>query len=182
MDTQPSGRSARRSTALAGRLHDFRNARGLGERYVQYWLILPAALTMCAVLIYPLGVLTLDQLLRLEHHLGGSPLPWAAQLRRGAHQCFLAVHLRAEHCLHHRLHRARVRHRDGARAADVPAVRRAGPGADAAAAPHADSSRARGVQLPLDLQRSLRAGQSVAHPGRSATVRLAGGCRIWPAA
>ena len=28
--------------------------RGWGERYVQYWLILPALLTMCAVLIYPL--------------------------------------------------------------------------------------------------------------------------------
>jgi multiple sugar transport system permease protein len=29
--------------------------RGWGERYVQYWLILPALLTMCAVLIYPLA-------------------------------------------------------------------------------------------------------------------------------
>jgi multiple sugar transport system permease protein len=29
-------------------------SRGWGERYVQYWLILPALLTMCAVLIYPL--------------------------------------------------------------------------------------------------------------------------------
>jgi len=29
--------------------------RSWGERYVQYWLILPAALTMCAVLIYPLA-------------------------------------------------------------------------------------------------------------------------------
>ena len=28
--------------------------RGWGERYIQYWLILPAAVTMCAVLIYPL--------------------------------------------------------------------------------------------------------------------------------
>lgn len=27
---------------------------GWGERYMQYWLILPALLTMCAVLIYPL--------------------------------------------------------------------------------------------------------------------------------
>ena len=29
--------------------------RGIGERYIQYWLILPALITMCAVLIYPLG-------------------------------------------------------------------------------------------------------------------------------
>jgi multiple sugar transport system permease protein len=29
--------------------------RGLGERYIHYWLILPALLTMCAVLIYPLA-------------------------------------------------------------------------------------------------------------------------------
>ena len=29
--------------------------RGWGERYIQYWLILPALLTMCAVLIYPLA-------------------------------------------------------------------------------------------------------------------------------
>jgi multiple sugar transport system permease protein len=29
--------------------------RGWGERYVQYWLILPALLTMCAVLVYPLA-------------------------------------------------------------------------------------------------------------------------------
>jgi ABC-type sugar transport system permease subunit len=28
--------------------------RGWGERYIHYWLILPALLTMCAVLIYPL--------------------------------------------------------------------------------------------------------------------------------
>jgi multiple sugar transport system permease protein len=28
---------------------------GWGERYVQYWLMLPALLTMCAVLIYPLA-------------------------------------------------------------------------------------------------------------------------------
>jgi multiple sugar transport system permease protein len=28
--------------------------RGWGERYVQYWLILPALLTMCTVLVYPL--------------------------------------------------------------------------------------------------------------------------------
>lgn len=30
-------------------------ARGWGERYVQYWLILPAVIVMCAVLIYPLA-------------------------------------------------------------------------------------------------------------------------------
>lgn len=30
-------------------------SRGLGERYVQYWLILPALIVMCAVLIYPLA-------------------------------------------------------------------------------------------------------------------------------
>jgi multiple sugar transport system permease protein len=29
--------------------------RGWGERYIQYWLILPALLTMCAVLVYPLA-------------------------------------------------------------------------------------------------------------------------------
>jgi ABC-type sugar transport system permease subunit len=29
--------------------------RGIGERYIQYWLILPALIAMCAVLIYPLG-------------------------------------------------------------------------------------------------------------------------------
>src|SRR5215218_157751 len=29
--------------------------RGWGERYIQYWLILPALLTMCAVLVYPLS-------------------------------------------------------------------------------------------------------------------------------
>ena len=29
--------------------------RGLGERYIQYLLILPALLTMCAVLVYPLA-------------------------------------------------------------------------------------------------------------------------------
>jgi multiple sugar transport system permease protein len=32
-----------------------RSGRGWGERYIQYWLVLPAALTMCAVLVYPLG-------------------------------------------------------------------------------------------------------------------------------
>ena len=32
-----------------------RAKRGIGERYIQYWLILPALITMCAVLIYPLG-------------------------------------------------------------------------------------------------------------------------------
>ena len=32
-----------------------RGRRGIGERYIQYWLILPALITMCAVLIYPLG-------------------------------------------------------------------------------------------------------------------------------
>jgi multiple sugar transport system permease protein len=32
-----------------------RRTRGWGERYAQYWLILPAALMMCAVLIYPLA-------------------------------------------------------------------------------------------------------------------------------
>ncbi len=31
------------------------HTRGWGERYIQYWLILPAVLTMCAVLIYPLA-------------------------------------------------------------------------------------------------------------------------------
>ncbi len=29
--------------------------RGWGERYVQYWLILPALIVMCAVLVYPLA-------------------------------------------------------------------------------------------------------------------------------
>ena len=29
--------------------------RGWGERYIQYWLVLPALLTMCAVLVYPLA-------------------------------------------------------------------------------------------------------------------------------
>src|SRR5687768_14071780 len=28
--------------------------RDWGERYIQYWLILPALVTMCAVLVYPL--------------------------------------------------------------------------------------------------------------------------------
>jgi len=30
-------------------------SRGWGEKYVQYWLILPAVIVMCAVLIYPLA-------------------------------------------------------------------------------------------------------------------------------
>lgn len=30
-------------------------SRGWGERYAQYWLILPALVTMCAVLVYPLA-------------------------------------------------------------------------------------------------------------------------------
>jgi multiple sugar transport system permease protein len=32
-----------------------RRGRGWGERYIHYWLILPALITMCAVLIYPLA-------------------------------------------------------------------------------------------------------------------------------
>ena len=32
-----------------------RRGQGWGERYAQYWLILPALIAMCAVLIYPLG-------------------------------------------------------------------------------------------------------------------------------
>jgi multiple sugar transport system permease protein len=42
-----------RSTLAAGARHP--RTRGWGERYIQYWLILPALLTMCAVLVYPLA-------------------------------------------------------------------------------------------------------------------------------
>lgn len=52
MESQPRALPA--SPTLARELrHPVR--RGWGERYAQYWLILPALLTMCAVLIYPLG-------------------------------------------------------------------------------------------------------------------------------
>src|SRR5688500_14194122 len=52
MEPQPQALPA--PTALARETrHPLR--RGWGERYAQYWLILPALLTMCAVLIYPLG-------------------------------------------------------------------------------------------------------------------------------
>ena len=43
----------RRSALAAGARRP--RIRGWGERYVQYWLILPALLTMCAVLVYPLA-------------------------------------------------------------------------------------------------------------------------------
>jgi multiple sugar transport system permease protein len=43
-----------RQPALAREARRHRT-RGWGERYAQYWLILPAALMMCAVLIYPLA-------------------------------------------------------------------------------------------------------------------------------
>jgi multiple sugar transport system permease protein len=43
----------RRSALAAGARRP--RMRGWGERYVQYWLILPALLTMCAVLVYPLA-------------------------------------------------------------------------------------------------------------------------------
>jgi multiple sugar transport system permease protein len=42
----------RRSALAAGARRP--RMRGWGERYVQYWLILPALLTMCTVLVYPL--------------------------------------------------------------------------------------------------------------------------------
>jgi multiple sugar transport system permease protein len=42
-----------RSVLSAGARHP--RTRGWGERYIQYWLILPALLTMCAVLVYPLA-------------------------------------------------------------------------------------------------------------------------------
>lgn len=52
MESQP--RAVPASPVLAREVrHPVR--RGWGERYAQYWLILPALLTMCAVLIYPLG-------------------------------------------------------------------------------------------------------------------------------
>jgi multiple sugar transport system permease protein len=41
------------SAATTGRLHRLRK-RGLGERFVHYWLIIPALVAMCAVLVYPL--------------------------------------------------------------------------------------------------------------------------------
>jgi multiple sugar transport system permease protein len=43
----------RRSALAAGARRP--RMRGWGERYIQYWLILPALLTMCAVLVYPLA-------------------------------------------------------------------------------------------------------------------------------
>lgn len=52
MEPQPRALSAAPALAREVR-HPVR--RGWGERYAQYWLILPALLTMCAVLIYPLG-------------------------------------------------------------------------------------------------------------------------------
>jgi multiple sugar transport system permease protein len=42
-----------RSALAAGARHP--RTHGWGERYIQYWLILPAILTMCAVLVYPLA-------------------------------------------------------------------------------------------------------------------------------
>jgi multiple sugar transport system permease protein len=52
MTTRQSALPGRPALA-AGARHP--RTRGWGERYIQYWLILPALLTMCAVLVYPLA-------------------------------------------------------------------------------------------------------------------------------
>jgi ABC-type sugar transport system permease subunit len=52
MESQQRALAAPRSLASESR-HPV--GQGWGERYAQYWLVLPALLTMCAVLIYPLG-------------------------------------------------------------------------------------------------------------------------------
>jgi multiple sugar transport system permease protein len=52
MGTQQDALSRQPALRVAARR---RSGRGWGERYIQYWLVLPAALTMCAVLVYPLA-------------------------------------------------------------------------------------------------------------------------------
>jgi ABC-type sugar transport system permease subunit len=53
MRPQPGTVSAPPVTTVRESSRPFR--AGWGERYAQYWLILPALIAMCAVLIYPLG-------------------------------------------------------------------------------------------------------------------------------
>ena len=140
-----------------------------GERYVHYWLLLPAIAVMCADPRLPTAVFAVGQLVRLAH--GGHTTTRSSGCENYAEaftSTFFAVRVPPEHRLHPRLPRADQRHAGhGARAVAQSAL--PGPGHDPHAAAAADGDRAGpgGVQLPLDLQRSIRAGESAHRPARA---------------